>query len=97
MVDTPLSKGPLITLTGDNNRVIPADHLRQTFGLIEEEKKTAFAQQVEDGSAALAVALDETGFCPVKDPRQKRDDDDDDDDAGGGAGDLMQFEHTVVI
>ena len=56
-----------------------------------EEKQAAFARQIEEGKAALAVALDETGFSPVKDPRQKQDDD------NAGAGDLMQFEHTVVI
>ena len=71
---------PILNRVIDNPyRGITAGHLRQAFGLIEEEKKAAFARQVEEAKAALAVALDETRFSPVKDPRQKQDDDDDDD------------------
>jgi hypothetical protein len=47
----------------------------------------ALAQQVEEEKAALAVALDGTGFSPVKVLKRKRENDDDDD----GDGDLMQF------
>ena len=61
----------------DNNPYsgITADHLRQAFGLTDEEK-----------NAALAVELEGTGFSPLKFLKQKHDDDDNDND-----GDLMQF------
>jgi hypothetical protein len=61
---------PIVNRVIDNpySKII-ADFLRQAFGLIEEEKKSAFAQQVDEGKAALAVALDGTGISPVKDLR----------------------------
>jgi hypothetical protein len=67
---------------------ITDDHLIQAFGLTDEEKDAAYAQQVKEGKAALVVALDGTGFSPVKDLKRKREDDNDDDD---GDGDLRQF------
>jgi hypothetical protein len=85
----------------DNNLYsgITSDHLTQAFGLTEEEEKAAYAQQVEEGQAALAGALDGTGFSPVKDLKRKQDNDDDDDgdedededEDGDGDGDLMRF------
>jgi hypothetical protein len=70
----------------DNNPYsgITSDHSTQAFGLTEEEEKSAYVQQVEEGQAALAGALDGTGFSPLK--KRKRDH-----DHGDGDEDLMQF------
>jgi hypothetical protein len=76
-----------VVVDNDPYSGITADHLTRAFGLTEEEEEAAYAQQVEEGQAALAVALDGTGFSPVKDLKRKQDDDDDDD--GDGDGDLM--------
>jgi hypothetical protein len=59
---------------------ITDDHLRQAFGLTDEEKKLALIQEVEEGKKALAVELEGTGFSPVKILKRKRDDNDDDED-----------------
>jgi hypothetical protein len=74
---TPDGGHPIIKRVYNDNPYsgITDDHLRQAFGLTDEEKREA-----------LAVELGGTGFSPLaKDPKRKRDDDSDDD------GDLMQF------